>query len=150
MEEVGRALVVPMEVTAPVLNRNNIHTFQISTQIKRKWFAIFDLTEYILGNIFFVYINNPTSTILPSQQIRRIPKLLYTHKVLLDAPRTHKPVEDTHAPRFIVCPTGTCPSKGLLPDHGACAFLIVVHVSGGVAQAVSRCDEGFTISGETK
>jgi hypothetical protein len=107
-------------------------------------------TEYNLKRSTHKHKTNNTHITAnnPSNQIRRIPHLLQPHKILLDTPRTHKPIKDTHTPRLVVRPTPARPAEGLLPHHGARALVVVVYVAGGVAEAVGSGEEGLTVCSE--
>lgn len=83
-----------------------------------------------------------------SNQVRGIREVGDRYEVLLDAPRAHEPVEDAHATSLVVCAAGTRASEGLLPDDGTRAFLVVVHISGGVAEAFGGRDECTPVARE--
>ena len=69
-----------------------------------------------------------------SNQIRRVPKLLQPHRILLDTPRTNEPIKNTNAPRLIIRPASRT-TKRLLP-YSARALLGVVYVASGVPEGV--------------
>ena len=69
-------------------------------------------------------------------------------EILLDAPSRDEPIENCHAPSFIVRATGACTTERLLADDSACALLVEVHVARGVAELVRRMHEGFTLLSE--
>ncbi|KAF8219090.1 ALDH-like protein, partial [Tricholoma matsutake] len=84
-----------------------------------------------------------------SNQIRRIPNLLQPHKILLDTPRTNKPIKNTHTPRFIIRSAPARTSERLLAHHCARALVIVVDVASDVAKPGGPCEEGLAGGGET-
>jgi hypothetical protein len=83
-----------------------------------------------------------------SNQIRRIPKVLQAHKILLDTPRTNEPIKNTNAPRLIVRPACSRATKRLLPNYSARALLVVVHVASGVPEDVGCLQKGTAVGRE--
>jgi len=75
-------------------------------------------------------------------------ELLKANKVFLDAPRADEAVEDADAPCLIVGPASTSTTEGLLANNSACAFFVVVYISGGVAEPVGRSQEGLALGCE--
>jgi hypothetical protein len=74
-------------------------------------------------------------------QIRRISKLFQSNKILLDASRTHKPIENTHTARLIIRPTRSRTPKRLLPNHSTRAFLIIIDIPSSIPQPVRSRDQ---------
>ena len=80
-----------------------------------------------------------------SNQIRRIPKLLQSNKVLLDTACAHEPVEEGDAPCFVVCSTRPAATEWLLADNCTRTLLIVVYIASGIAQFVRCLDQSLAL-----
>lgn len=76
-------------------------------------------------------------------------EVLEPHEILLDAPRTNKPIENADTPSLIVGPTCTRSAERLLPNNSACTFFVVVDVASGVAKLVGCVNQGIAVRGET-
>lgn len=83
-------------------------------------------------------------------QVRRVQIVFQTDEVLLDTPRGDEAVENRHTARFVVRTTRTSTAEWLLPDDGARALFVVVHVAGGVAQPVRCLQECLAVLREAK
>lgn len=97
--------------------------------------------------IFAFFVSLRRSTIL--YKIGRIEVILQRHEVFLDTPRRHKAIEDRHASCLVVCAACSSTAERLLPDDGAGALLIVVHVAGGVAQLVGSKEQCLALLRES-
>lgn len=72
-------------------------------------------------------------------------ELFQSDKVLLDTSSTDEAVEDADAACFIVRSTRARTSEWLLSNDSTCALLVVVHVSGSIAQLVCGSYQGFPV-----
>lgn len=109
-------------------------------------FRLQDVSLYIL--IHYDFASRFLKLCNDSNQVRRVVKIFKVYEVLLDAPRADEAVEDADASRLVVRSASTGTTEGLLADHGACAFFIVVHVAGCVAEPVGGSQEGLALAGE--
>ncbi len=91
----------------------------------------------------------PCLHFLLRHQITRIVIFWNPHKSFLDTPHIHEPIKYVNRPRFVIRPACTTPTKRLLANDGTSAFVIVIDVSCGIAEAVGGVDEGRTICGES-
>lgn len=73
-------------------------------------------------------------TIILSNLITRIRHLTAPHKILLDAPHTHKPAQQIRTPRLIIRPTGSRPAKRLLTHHRPRGLAIHIEIPRAVPQ----------------
>ena len=103
---------------------------------------------YIIAQVpFIVHLSDRVhgAQELKSNKVGGILEVIQANEVLFDAPCTNEPIENADTTSLVVRTTSTSTSERLLADNGTCAFLVVVHVSGGVAQAVGCCDECLAI-----
>lgn len=75
-------------------------------------------------------------------------EVLHAHKVLLDAPCADEPVEDTDASSLVVRPTAARTTERLLAHHSTSAFLVVINVSGSIAEPVGGGEKCLALGGE--
>lgn len=103
----------------------------------------------ILHTFFFPSLLVYISPAARLSKVGRVREVLEPDKVLLDAARGHEAVEDRDAARLVVCAAAPRATERLLADDRARALLVVVHVAGGVTQAVRRVYEGLAVRRET-
>lgn len=72
-------------------------------------------------------------------------EVLRAHKVLLDAPCAHEPIEDADASSLVVRPAGPRTTERLLAHHSTSAFLVVVNVSSSIAEPIGGGEEGLAL-----
>lgn len=102
-------------------------------------------TSHIFFPSLLVYICSAAR----SSKVRWVREVLEPDEVLLDAPRGHEAIEDRDAARLVVRAAAPRATERLLADDRARALLVVVHVAGGVTQAVRRVYEGLAVRRET-
>lgn len=71
-----------------------------------------------------------------SNQIRGIVEVFQPDKVLLDAPRTNKAIEDTDATGLVVGATSSGATERLLADNCSRALFVVIDVTSRIAETV--------------
>lgn len=81
-------------------------------------------------------------------QVGGILEILQPDKVLLDTARADEAIEDTDTTRLVV--RTTCPGSAewLLPDDGAGALLVIIHVSCCVAKSICCGEECMAVGSE--
>lgn len=107
----------------------------------------FEFWDYIIQQSSCQNQNFPLTASL--HQIRRVPKVLQSHEILLDAPGANEPIKNTDAPSLIIRAACSRTAERLLAYDSACTFFIVVHVSGCVTELVGGEKESTAVSCET-
>ena len=78
-------------------------------------------------------------------QVTRVPVFLQPNETLLDTPRGYKPVEDADASSLVVRAATPGTSERLLTNDGSRTLIVVVHVSGSVAETIGGVDEHLSV-----
>ena len=83
-------------------------------------------------------------------QVRGVDVVFQSDKVLLDTPGRNEAVEESHASSLVVGTTCASTAEGLLTHNGTGTFLVIVYVSGRVAELVGSVDESLAVRSEAK
>ena len=83
-------------------------------------------------------------------QVRGVDVVLQSDKVLLDTPGRNEAVKESHASSLVVGTTCASTTERLLTHNGTGTFLVIVYISGRVAELVGSVDESLTVRGEAK
>ena len=83
-------------------------------------------------------------------QVRGVDVVFQSDKVLLDTPGRNEAVEESHTSSLVVGTTCASTTERLLTHNGTGTFLVIVHISGRVAELVGSVDESLAIRGEAK
>lgn len=81
-------------------------------------------------------------------QVARVAIFFQPNETLLDAPRRHEPVEDADTPSLVVRAATPGTSERLLANNSSCTLLVVIHVSGSVAEPIGGLDQHPSIRSE--